>query len=236
MTTIHDIGDLVRVLQEQPQWAEALRGVLLSRELLDLPERFAEFVELTGKNFKAVDARLGRLESDLSEFKVAVDARFQQVDERFDRMEGRMDNGFGTNYEVKAERSLASHAGQHLGLRRVRVLKGTMAGRDPALEARLERAVDEGVITWEEHDQLLLADLIFTGRERSGSRELMAVAEVSITAGDYDVDRVAERSRIMGTVTGQTVTAVVISANVDDERDARARERSVTAIRVPEQP
>ncbi len=61
MTTINDIGDLVRVLREQPEWAEALRGVLLSRELLEMPEEFAQFVKLTNANFQTVNARLERL-------------------------------------------------------------------------------------------------------------------------------------------------------------------------------
>ena len=69
MTTINDIGDLVRVLREQPEWAEALRGVLLSRELLELPEEFAQFVKLTNANFQTVNARLERLETDMVEIR-----------------------------------------------------------------------------------------------------------------------------------------------------------------------
>ena len=29
-TTISDIGDLVRILKEQPEWAEVIRGILLN--------------------------------------------------------------------------------------------------------------------------------------------------------------------------------------------------------------
>ena len=38
MTTINDIDDLVRVLDENPEWVEALRVRLLTRELLELPQ------------------------------------------------------------------------------------------------------------------------------------------------------------------------------------------------------
>ena len=239
MTTINDISDLVRILRDQPEWAETIRGVLLSRELLDLPEKFARFVDLTDRNFQAVNARLDHLESDVAEFKASVDERFDRVDERFDRMdrmEGRMDNGFGTNYEVKIERNIPSHAGQHLGMRGVRVLRGTMIGRDTELADQVERAADEGVITWEEHDQLLLVDLIFTGRSRTDGTTILAAAEVSITAGNLDVDRAVKRARILEIVTGQPVVPVVISANVDDERAAMALDQGVTIIRSPEQP
>ena len=208
MTTINDIGDLVRVLREQPEWAEALRGVLLSRELLDLPEEFAQFVKLANANFQTVNARL-------------------------DQIDGRLDNGFGANCEIRVERNLPSHAGQHLGLRRVRVLRGTIAGLDPGLEERVEQAIDEDLVSWEEHGQLLLADLIFTGRSSAGDSTVHALAEISITAGDTDIDRAAERARILGSVIQRPVTPVVISANVDDERAARARDSGVTVIQAP---
>ena len=40
-TAIPDIADLVKVLREQPEWAEALRAILLTQELLELPEKLA---------------------------------------------------------------------------------------------------------------------------------------------------------------------------------------------------
>ena len=47
MTTIDNIADLVRILKEQPEWADTIRSILLTEELLNLPARFAEFVQLT---------------------------------------------------------------------------------------------------------------------------------------------------------------------------------------------
>ena len=40
-TAIPDIADLVKVLREQPEWAETLRAILLTQELLELPEKLA---------------------------------------------------------------------------------------------------------------------------------------------------------------------------------------------------
>ena len=45
MTTINTIEDLARILKEQPTWAEALRVLILSEDLLDLPSRFDRFIE-----------------------------------------------------------------------------------------------------------------------------------------------------------------------------------------------
>ena len=45
MTNINTIEDLIRLLDENPEWREALRDRLLTRELIELPEKFAAFVE-----------------------------------------------------------------------------------------------------------------------------------------------------------------------------------------------
>ena len=216
---INNIGDLIQILQDQPQWAEALRGVLLSRELLELPEEFAKFVQLTNANFELVNTKLERLET--------------RLETRMDGMDGRMDNGFGTNYEIKVERNLMSHAGQHLNLRAVRVLRGIMTGQDAEFNQVIESAVDDGKISWQDHDELMLCDLIFTGRARGGGEEVHVAAESSITAGDHDVERAQERARILRQVIGQEAIPLVICANIDDQRAQMVRERGVAVIRVP---
>ena len=42
MNAIHTIEDLMQVLDENPEWVEALCARLLTRELIELPEKFAE--------------------------------------------------------------------------------------------------------------------------------------------------------------------------------------------------
>ena len=61
-TTINTIDDFARILRENPDWVDTLRALLLSKELLELPERFAEFVAAT-------NARLTRIEADVVELK-----------------------------------------------------------------------------------------------------------------------------------------------------------------------
>ena len=223
MTTINDIGDLIRILREQPEWAETLRGVLLSRELLELPEEFANFVKLTNANFETI---YGRLDT--------IDGRLDTMDGRFDAIDGRLDNGFGMNYEMKVERNIRSYAGQQLGLRNTRVLRGSLTGQDSELEGLTDQAVENGVITWEQNDDLWLSDLIFTGRNRTDGSVHYFTAEVSITAGDHDVVRAAERARTLSLIVGQPVAPAVVSANVDEPRSRLAEENNVVVMQVPE--
>ena len=44
-TAINDISDLARILKEHPEWAETLRSLLLTRELVELPEKVAQLTE-----------------------------------------------------------------------------------------------------------------------------------------------------------------------------------------------
>ncbi len=101
MSTINTMEELIQVLDEHPEWVEALRSRLLTRELLDLPHNFAmfvaemrefktqmdRFVAATNKRFDAVDARFDTVDARFD----AVDARFDTVDARFDAVDARFD-------------------------------------------------------------------------------------------------------------------------------------------------
>ena len=50
ITTINDIADFARILNEQPEWAETIRGILLGQELLAMPGRLAELVRTTQRH------------------------------------------------------------------------------------------------------------------------------------------------------------------------------------------
>ena len=72
-TAVADIADLVKILREQPEWAETLRSVLLSKELLEMPEklaqltaRFEEFVALQTETNQRVAEQLAQLTEQVS--------------------------------------------------------------------------------------------------------------------------------------------------------------------------
>ena len=100
MTTIHTMEDLVRVLDENPDWVEALNTRLLSRELIELPKKFTQFVgemhsfvgemhsfvgemhnfvgemhnfvEVTNRRFDALETKVEVIEEDVSTLKKDV--------------------------------------------------------------------------------------------------------------------------------------------------------------------
>ena len=108
MSTINTMEELIQVLDEHPEWVEALRSRLLTRELLDLPHNFAmfvaemrefksemrefktqmdRFVAATNKRFDAADSRFEAVDARFD----AVDARFEAVDARFDAVDARFE-------------------------------------------------------------------------------------------------------------------------------------------------
>lgn len=68
MTTIHTIEDLVRILDERPDWTEALRSRILTRELLNWPQAFAEFAANTERRLTALETGQAELAAVLGRF------------------------------------------------------------------------------------------------------------------------------------------------------------------------
>ena len=65
MTAINDIRDLLQILREQPDWADQVRAVLLSQELLELPSKVA----VLAATVETINRRLDGLEQDVAELK-----------------------------------------------------------------------------------------------------------------------------------------------------------------------
>ena len=244
MTTINDINDLARILREKPEWVSTLRNLLLSQELLDLPEKFAQFVQTTNDNFQLVNRRLDRLEEDVGVLKedVAVlkedmglvKQDLNQVKENLNRVNGKMDNALGANYEFKIQRNIGSIAGQYLNLRRVRVQQGPRTDRAPRLEELLEQAEDQQLITKEQYLDLQRLDLVFTGRQQDRTGDTTVAAEISITIGNNDIERAARRAQALNQALNQEVIPVVIGAHIDEERRQMAQEQAVSIMLEPD--
>ena len=99
MTTINGIEDLARILRDNPDWADTIRSILLSQELLELPGRFAEFVRLTQESNRLINERLERLENDVGELKSGlaqvngkIDTAVEALDRKIDETASQLDN------------------------------------------------------------------------------------------------------------------------------------------------
>ena len=182
MTTVNDITDILRIIREQPEWAEALRAALLSKELLELPQRFAEFVETANKRFAALEsdvaelkagqARLeagqARLEGDVVELKVGQ-ARLEAGQARLEagqaRLEGQVGNLRGGSYEQKIGSIISSIMSERMNLL-VRVLKRVNLDDDSEFFDLLHDVERRGIISRQERNAVTYADIVLQERGR----------------------------------------------------------------------
>ncbi len=159
---------------------------------------------------------------------------FAHVDERFNRLEGRVDNALGSNYENKIADNINSIAGQALDIRNIRALKRPGQAPDRYLEDSSYQAQDENRITRSENVALWALDLIFTGHRHPSQETVYVAAEISITAGDADISRAAERATILSAVLeNATVIPAVISENVALDQLNLAETQGVSIILHP---
>jgi tetrahydromethanopterin S-methyltransferase subunit G len=233
MTTINDISDLVKILQEQPQWTETLRSFLLSRELLDLPETFAAFVKTADQQFEAVNRRFEAVDQRLDSMETKMDQGFAEVNRRFNQMNGRLDNALGVSYEYKIEKNIYSIAEDQLDMERIRLWKGPYFGPAADFMEMLEQARAGGIITRDEHREMCRADIILRcmGPDRQPAE--YAAIEISITIGDSDIVRVSRRAEILALALDHPVIPAVIGTQIDDERSQLAKDNNVRVAIMP---
>ena len=236
MTTIRDIADFVRIINEQPEWNDTIRGILLGRELLELPQRFAEFVRVTEENNRLVAERLGRLETDMAELKTDMadmkDWRTETT-QRLDRIEGRLGNLEGAEAERQVHSDIVNIASRRLGLTRARIIQSRIVARTPEFQDLINDAEDQSIITEEQGDHLERADVILAARRRNDRQAVHAVAEVSINVADYDITRARERADTLSAIMGTPALALTVGGNIEPAQQELADSLGVATIITP---
>jgi SepF-like predicted cell division protein (DUF552 family) len=82
---IKTFEDIIRALRDHPEWLEELRRIILTEELLRLPQRFERFLQ---EEFRPLKADVEKLKNDVAELKGSDFER--QVRERAPSYFGRL--------------------------------------------------------------------------------------------------------------------------------------------------
>ena len=264
MTTVNDITDILRIIREQPEWADALRGALLGQDLLELPQRFDKFAETSEIRFSALEsdvadlkagqARLEGQVGNLEAGQARLEGRVGNLEAGQARLEGRVGNLEAGQARLEAgqarlegqvgnlrgnsyEQKIGSTISSIMSERMnllVRVLKRINLDDDSEFFDLLHDAEGQGIISRQERDAVANADIVLQERRRPDDAAIYIVAEVSTTLADNDIIRSADRASFMQRATGETTIPVVIGAYADDARQRLARERNVILITIPE--
>ena len=183
----------------------------------DMVEVKADVVELKSGQ-ERIEARQAGTEADLAELKAGQN-----------RMQGQLNNLIGTDYERKVAKRAPRAARRYLGLGNVDVVYGIDISGSIDILALLDKATESRAVTDEQADEVECADLILKG-ERTGNEEVFAIAEVSITIDDSDIDRARDRANILNDASGLPTLAVVIGAVISDANRERADYSGVAVI------
>jgi hypothetical protein len=222
--TVQEFHDLVRLLEQRPEWRAELRRLLLSDEILSLPDvvrELAHEVRLLAEAQKRTDEQLLQLEEQIRELvhahKELVYAHKELVQwhkltaATVDFLRSEVGEIKGDNLERRYRERAASYF--QSVLRRIRVVDHQRLG------LLLDDAVDAGRIPPEDRQDLLGTDVVVAGL-RDG-REVYLVAEVSGVVTFTDARRAFRRAAILEAATGLPVLPAVAGHRLSDDRDTQ---------------
>ena len=218
MTTPNQISEILAALDSDPQVEEALRQRILTRELLDLPQKVADLADAVVRMAEVFDRRLTILEERVDD--LAAEQRI---------MRGQLNNLTGTDYERRVVRRASRIVRRYLGVRSAEVLLAINRPDGDTIANLSNDSADQGIITEDDADELDRTDVILRGSSPEGE-EVYVVGEISITIDDSDVDRARDRARILRTASDTTTHAAVIGTSISDANRERAGNSGVTVI------
>ncbi len=243
MTTINTLEDLLRAARGNQEFREAFRREILTEELLELPERFAEYTKVT-------DTRLGNIDktlATLTENTAAMNRRLDSLDERVDSLGEKVDknsvdiNGLGNMFraEVRAQSSFRGTYAVDASRKDNREVAWLFAYKHGLRLIKTHEVPDDVLMNWLANNVALIeslnlrerawrtfpgADLVVEVRDLQASLDstpaYYIALEASYTVEKEDILKSTDHARIIKAVTGVDTYAVVAGVNMDDEMDA----------------
>jgi hypothetical protein len=178
---VEDFQDLIRLLQARPEWRADLRRVVLTDELLALPEQVARLQVETDRRFHELAEAQRRTEERVAALAEAQNRINEQIaaltrvvyalteDVRVLKID--VGDLKGDNLERRYREKAPAYFGRLV--RRMRVLSAE------ELAGLLEDAVEQGQLTDAEKDEAILTDAVVRGRYQGSGAEVYLVVEVS---------------------------------------------------------
>jgi hypothetical protein len=226
--TAEEFRDLVRILEEHPEWRAELRRLVLTDELLTLPELVRDLVEAQRRTEERVATLEDRVAA-LIEAQQRTEAQIAALVEAQQRTEQHI--AALTDAQLRTERRLATltndvadikgvvlelryqyraHAYFAPLIRRTRVLSAE------EIDTLLEAAVTQDLLSEAEADEIVLADLLLRGRRREDDTEVYVVVEISWKIDPYNVERSVRRATLLSRL-GTPAIPVVAGNEVIEE-------------------
>ena len=215
--TVEDYRDLVQLLSERPDWRSELRQLLLSDELLTLPEVVRGLAEAQQR----AEVRLANVEDRLSKIETAIQHLTEQVralTESQRQTENTVSRLKGESLEWSYQNKIYGYFGYLM--HRLKVVD--LATIDEALEATL---------TSGEFRDVFRLDLLATGQLRTSPDrpEVWLAIEISSVVDSNDVDRAWRRAELIRRVT-PLVLPVAAGDRVTSGAETAAHDQNVVLM------
>ena len=206
---------LLDFLDSNPEYLQDMRTRLLMPDLIALPEQFAQLVGLV---------------TDLS---ASFQAFAEATDRRLTSLEANVASLQGSDLENRARLNILNIAMNELGLTRGRILLATGRDTEPGFLASINAAEEAGLITEQQADHVLVADIIIRARRTDDKRYVHAVFEVSRTIRLDDITRAHGRAATVASTTGEPTIAAVVGELIQPPQQQQADEMGVKVLLPP---
>lgn len=207
--TVREFRDLVQLLEQRPEWRDELRRLVLTDELLALPQIVRELAEAQGRTEETVRTLAERMEQlarrvdSLAEAQARTEEAVRELSRHIDQLGRRIDVLVET--QIKMGSDLEKLKGSDLERRyrerapsyfRPLVQRGHTLTYDELYRV-LDQAIARGQLSKREADEIELADAIVRGRSQEDEHPIYLVVEVSWGVGTEDVRRASERAALL---------------------------------------
>ena len=206
---------LLDFLDSNPEYLQDMRTRLLMPDLIALPEQFAQLVGL------------------VAELSASFQAFAEATDRRLTSLEANVASLQGSDLENRARLNILNIAMNELGLTRGRILLATGRDTEPGFLATINAAEEAGLITEQQADHVLVADIIIRARRTDDKRYVHAVFEVSRTIRLDDITRAHGRAATVASTTGEPTIAAVVGELIQPPQQQQADEMGVQVLLPP---
>ena len=220
---------LLDFLDSNPEYLQDMRTRLLLPDLIALPEQFAQLVGLVTElsasfhDFAAAtDRRLDALESHAAE-----------TNRRLTSLETNVASLNGSDLERRARHSILNIAHHELNLARGRILLASGRDTDLRFLDTITAAEETGLITEQQADHVLVADIIIRARRADDKQYVHAVFKVSRTIRLDDITRAHGRAATVAAATGEPTLAAVVGEVSQPPQQQQADEMGVKVLLPP---
>lgn len=248
---IKSFADIIRALLQHPDWLEELRKIILTTELLELPQKMKEVLDRLERLEKKVD----KIESDVEVLKQDVAVLKQDVailkqdveilkqdvavlkqdvevlkqdvavlkqDVKY--MKGEIGKLKGSDLERKIKDKYPAYFGK--------LLKKSKLLDLSKLVDLIDEAEEKGVITPQERDSLFDLDLVVSGELRESKKPVYLAVEISYSLYEDDIKRALDRANVLFKVLKQEVIPTVVYVEGFNNIEEVATQNGVLAIKV----